>query len=78
MKRAEDFKTFLLWTVSYATAVENTSMQRNFYLPGKKYSLKIYAAVAMLSLGFSKGSKMDSAILIKPLQNIRCLPQIPA
>lgn len=31
MKRVEDFKTFLLWAVFYATAVENTSMQRNFY-----------------------------------------------
>lgn len=51
---------------------------KEFLLTSKKHSLKIYAAVAMLNLGFSKGSKMDSEVLIKPLQNIVCLPQIPA
>lgn len=27
--------------------------------------------------GFPQGSEMDSEVLIKPLQNILCLPQIP-
>lgn len=58
--------------------LSKTHLCKGIFTGKWKYSLKIYAAVAVLSLGFSKGSKMDSEVLTKPLQNIMCLPQIPA
>jgi len=65
------------WIEFYANAVKKTTAQRNFFLPINLQFKDLYAVAMVKVSAFLQGSEMDSEVLIKPLQNIMCLPQIP-